>query len=283
MPSRRPWLRLYTAWRTDPRVQGLPYWVQAAAINLLCLAGENTRQGFVEMSLGVPYPPPALAKALNIHGKDLEKFLNHLRNNGVFGLKTESNGVQNLTKWSSNQPADPTAQERMAHMRQKGDTRNDPVTEVSQERNNTVTVTGQSRVEEDKNKNKNKKGYSSAEPFTDLLPPGASPTSLEDWVTVVKEATNQVGLLGKMVAQLTGQEINLSRLASILGKVYNRDAPYMASKIWSAAESKPVGDFLSYVEKAKGGDNNIPPGGLRGFEEDAAKCERWTSDREEQR
>ena len=136
MPSRRPWLRLYTAWRTDPRVQSLPAEVRAAFINLLCLAGESSRPGYIEESPGKPYGHKALAKAVNVHVAALDRILNTLIEHDVGGLTPLEEGGLLMSKWGSNQPVDATAQERMLRYRAKLDERNTP-----------VTVTGESRVE----------------------------------------------------------------------------------------------------------------------------------------
>ena len=274
MPSRRPWFRLYTAWRTDARVQGLPPPVRAAAINLLCLAAENGDQGRIELAPGKPYPPATLALALNIHPKSLHKVLSSLVENGVFGLSIGVDGTMNLSKWPDSQPADPTGQERMARLRQIQDNRNTTVTPPSQDRNNLVTVTAQSRVQKKSTVRIEEEDKTSASP---PQPPTAGASlDLQGWFDRLASSDNHVGILGEMITTLRGGEVSLSRLASVLGRVYYRDAGNMARVIWENKDRQIAGDFLSYVEMAKGGQESST---TRGFEEDAARYGKWTQPR----
>ncbi len=170
MPSRRPWFRLYTTFRTDPRIRGLSKESALAFVNLLCLAGESSRPGHIELSPGMPYSPRSLADAINVHPCRLNRVLDELVTQGVGGLTPLEDGTYLVGKWGDNQKNDPTADERMVKLRQKQTI----VTAPSHERNTTVTVTGESRVE--KNKSRVEEN-----PPTPLNPPrGIAASSLQE-------------------------------------------------------------------------------------------------------
>ncbi|KKN50288.1 hypothetical protein LCGC14_0634400 [marine sediment metagenome] len=105
-----------------------------------------------------------------------------------------------------------------------------------------------------------------------LSPTAGASLDLQGWLDRLASSDNHVGILGEMITTLRGGEVSLSRLASVLGRVYYRDAGNMAGVIWKNKDRQISGDFLSYVEMAKGGQVAQP----RGFEEDAARYARWT-------
>ena len=110
-------------------------------------------------------------------------------------------------------------------------------------------------------------------------PPGAL-LDLQGWKDrLASEPTQHVGILGEMCMTL-GYSVRLSRLASIWGRVYNRDSNDMAATILKSAQQHPAGDFLSYVEKAKGPGSQIQGAPPRSFEGDAAQYERWVQGKE---
>lgn len=149
MPNRRPWLRLYTSWRTDERVQALSPYLRAVAINLLCLAGECDPHGTIQLSPGQPFPPHSLARALNVDPAALASVLDRLQTAAVFGLSRRSDGTWLLGKWPASQTSDPTASERVSRYRANLDNRNTAVTPtVTPTVTVTPNVTVQSRVEE---------------------------------------------------------------------------------------------------------------------------------------
>ncbi len=117
MPSRLPWLRLYSALRTDPRVRSLTDLEFRAFINLLCLARENGHPGKIEMAPGMPFPDKALADAIQVHPKSLKKVLSTLIERDVGGLRKADDGTMTLLKWGENQPDDQTKAARMSRYR----------------------------------------------------------------------------------------------------------------------------------------------------------------------
>ncbi|KKM71471.1 hypothetical protein LCGC14_1430190, partial [marine sediment metagenome] len=110
-------------------------------------------------------------------------------------------------------------------------------------------------------------------------PTAGASLDLQGWVDRFASSDNHVGILGEMITTLRGGEVSLSRLASVLGGIYYRDAGNMARVIWENKDRQIAGDFLSYVKAVKKGQVSEPQG-PRDFEEDAATYARWTQGKE---
>ena len=159
MPSRRPWLRLYSAIRTDPRVKELTPLEFRTFIYLLALACDNERQGYIERSPGVPYSDKALAAALDLRPQDLKRILARLQLLGIGGLAALEDKTHYFGKWRANNPLDPLNAQRQAYHRADRasnlGSRDTHVTTPLLQRDPAVTVTAQSRedIREEEEKN----------------------------------------------------------------------------------------------------------------------------------
>jgi hypothetical protein len=130
------WFRIYDETLDDPRLQRLPASLFRAWVNLLCVASRcgGTLPGIDEIAFMLRSRPPAVARRIEA-----------LK---AAGLIEERDGALVPTDWERRQfvsandrpsPADPTAAERMRRFRERNADRNDA-----------VTVTAVTPVEEDR-------------------------------------------------------------------------------------------------------------------------------------
>ena len=111
----RRWIRLYTELLNDPKVQMLPPDVFKAYINLLCIAGQNDKNG------EIPADQMSLAFMLRLPENELDRVIVMLINQKLID-KTE-NGMA-IHGWKSRQyesDTDPTRFERVKRFREKQD------------------------------------------------------------------------------------------------------------------------------------------------------------------
>ena len=83
--------------------------LRALAVIILCMASENDRRRYIELSPGRPFSDRALAQALNISPKSMRNALQKLEDDEVFGLPRLKDGTIFLQKFSKSNPDDPTA------------------------------------------------------------------------------------------------------------------------------------------------------------------------------
>jgi phage replication O-like protein O len=86
---------------------------------------------------------------------------------------------------------------------------------------------------------------------------GATPTTLSGWLVRIEAAKNPVTELGEMAIHVlelditSGDKKVFGRIAGIYNRAFNKDATFMASKIWAMPASNPIGDKLDYLSKMK--------------------------------
>lgn len=147
MPSGRPWLRLYTRLKDDVRVRVLSDQEFRIFILLLCMAGENERQGYIEMAPDDPWTADDIALAFGVAGDEFENAIARLIHLHVGGLVREETGILHFEKWDELQYESDFARDRTRAYRERRNSHSD-VAVPSQHSHQVVTVTAQETEEE---------------------------------------------------------------------------------------------------------------------------------------
>ncbi len=275
MPRMR-WVRLWTQetlYGTTNRELTLEE--RAIWFEMLALAGDSPTPGIICVSPGVSLTDAQLSSILDAPEALIRQAKTKLSDPQINKININGTGCIQIVNWSRYQSEFDRESYQREYMRsyreRKSYTRKSNVGKSQQ----------QNRTE---GKGREQKRRNPPSPHTPEDKTSASPTpppttgaslDLQGWLDWLASSDNHVGILGEMITTLRGGEVSLSRLASVLGRIYYRDAGNMAGVIWKNKDRQISGDFLSYVEMAKGGEVNHPPGGKpHDFEEDNRIYER---------
>lgn len=126
MGDGKKWVKWWCDAPSDPKVQMLPSNLRWAFPALLALAKKSTREGYLEMAPGMPYPDEALATWCGMSLEDTKAAVDHMLTVTLLETVTEINAQFNVNcnakilrfkRWDKRQKSD--SYERVKRYREK--------------------------------------------------------------------------------------------------------------------------------------------------------------------